>query len=264
MKNNRNRKLLLFGILVTAASLVLANTPAVKKWWTQKAVTEPPVQKGKKKKDPVQLALTQELSAWLKPFDSTNTSYYFDALLTAVDRTDSAHAMIDVQYSFCKNGSEYYLRSGQKETINTNKLHLFIDHDAQKMILGEGRQVQQAPGVQVNAMYDFLQEESYTLSKKAENGRTIITMANPTHISCKEFTVDYDSTVSQVKRIFFRQAEVTDHMNPDKEKWVTLNFKNWNDDPDASKYLKPEKFVVRHGDQWACTAAFSAYELIVR
>ena len=113
-------------------------------------------------------------------------------------------------------------------------------------------------------MYNFLREEGFTLSKKQEKELTVISMTSPGHLSCKEFTVHYDSTAKQVKRIFFRQADIMDHMNPDMEKWVTLVFREWNDDPDVTKYLQTDKFVVQHNGQPACTAAFRNYELIVR
>lgn len=266
---NRNKKItiaLSIGLLVIT-SLVLANTPAVKKWWSPapKTILEKPADNAPDKIDPAQqLTLLQELSAWLKPFDSTNTSYYYDGLLTAIDRTDSAHAMINVDYRFCKNGNEFYLRIGNTETINTKQVYLFVDHEAKRIILNRGKLVQQMPGIPVNALYDYLKEEGYTLQKKTDKIHPVIFMDNPNHISCKEFTVQYDSTAKQVRKIFFRQADMADHMDPNLEKWVTLVFKTWNDQPETDNYLQVKKFITKQKEEWICTPSYQDYQLMIR
>jgi hypothetical protein len=256
------RRVLFVMVLVVAAAFAAANTKNIQQWFVEKKPEAVNTVTGNQK-DPQQEALINEMMAWLKPFDTTNTSYFLDGLLTAIDKTDSANALNDVAYTVCKDGSRFYLRIGQTETINNSQHYFFIDHAAQKMLLGKSREVVQSPGVPVNQLYDFVTSEGFRFSKINGNGRlTTISMQNPEHISCKELSVQYDSAAHQVKRIFMRQADVTDPMNADKEKWITLVIKNWNDDPDANPYLGLQKFIQKKNDEWISTPAYKDYELI--
>ena len=262
--NTINKKyLLLFISLVTVlAAIAVANTKNLKNWWSKQQVTEETAAENKKP-DSKQLAMMNELLAWLKPFDSTNTSYYLDGSLTAVDRIDSANAMVGVPYTVYKDGKQFYLKVGQTETINTDQQYLFIDHAAKKMLTGHARTVVQSPGMPMNELFEFIASEGFTFSKTTSSNRySTISVLNPNHISYKEFTVQYDSVSRQVKKLFIRQAEVTDPMNADKEKWITLVMKEWNDDPEPGKYLGVQKFIQKKQDEWAPAPGFVEYELI--
>ena len=262
MRTTKKMRLLLFVMVpLIIGAIAAANTAGIKKWWA------PQPQAGNtstgNEKDPQQQALMNELMAWLKPFDTTNTSYFLNGLLTAVDKTDSANAMNDVTYTVCKYGNRFYLRIGQTETINNDEHYFFIDHAAQKMLVGKVREVVQSPGLPVNQLFDYINSEGYQFTKTTSNSRlSTITMLNPEHISYKELSVQYDSVAKQVKKIFMRQADVTDPMNLDKEKWITLVIKDWNDNPDATQYLDLQKFIRKKNDEWVSAPAYQDYELI--
>lgn len=262
--NTTNKKYLLLFVLVLTimVAVTVANTTGIKNWWSKQQVTEDTAAENKKP-DPAQVAMMNELLAWLKPFDSTNVSYYLDGSLTAVDKVDSANAMVEVPYTVCKNGKQFYLKVGQTETINTDQQYLFIDHAVKKMLSGHARTVVQSPGMPINELFEFIASEGFAFSKTTSNNRySIIRVLNPNHISYKEFSVQYDSVARQVKKLFIRQAEVTDPMNADKEKWITLVVKEFNDDPQAGKYLGVQKFIQKKQDEWAPAPGFVEYELI--
>ena len=171
--------------------------------------------------------------------------------------------MIDIAYTVCKNGKQFYMQMGKTETINNDQHYLFVDHSAQKMLLANSKEVIQSPGLPVNDLYDYVTSEGYSFTKEAgSNGLYTITMQNPHHISYKELSVQYDSVRRQVKKIFMRQAEVTDPMNADKEKWITLALKDWNDDPDPAPYLNEQKFIEKKEHAWVTAPAYQDYELI--
>ncbi len=249
-------------VLLALGAIAVANTAGLKKWWNKQQEPGNEVA-GDNKPDPLQVAIMNELMAWLQPFDSSNATYYLNGSLSAIDKTDSAHALRDLPYTMCKNGQQFYLQIGQTETINNENNYLFIDHSVKKMLLGEARKVVHAPGLPVNELYDYIKSEGFTFSKTGSNTRfQTITMLNPTHISYKELSVQYDSVRKQVNKIFIRQAEVTDPMNADKEKWLTLVVKDWNDAPEPSKYLSLQKFIQKKQDEWVSAPGFSDYELI--
>jgi hypothetical protein len=256
------RNLLLITVPVVAGAIAVANTTGIKKWWGRQPETGS-AEEAVNKKDAKQEALMNEMMSWLKPFDTTNTSYYLNGLLTALDKTDSANAMINVPYTVCRNGKQFYLQMGKTETINNGAHYFFVDHAAQKMMLARSKQVTQSPGLPVNELYDYIRSEGFVFKKEASDNRvTAITMVNPRHIAYKELSVQYDSVSRQVKKIFMRQADVTDPLNADREKWVTLVIRDWNDDPEAAQYLNVQKFVHHKAGEWVNAPAFQDYELI--
>lgn len=259
---NKTYLLLIVAVLTITGAIAVANTTTLKTWWSNQPASEEAAA-GKKGKDPVQIAMMNELLAWLKPFDSSNTSYYLNGQLTAVDKVDSANALREVAYTVCKNGAQVYLRMGNTEMINNEHNYLFIDHAVKKMLISNAQKVMQAPGLPVDELFNYVTSEGFTFSKTiSDNGSATITVLNPKHISYKELSVQYDSVAKQVKKIFIRHAEVTDPMNADKEKWITLVIKDWNDDPDPGQYLGLQKYVQKKQDEWVPAAGFQGYELI--
>ena len=69
----------LITISVVVAVIAVANTSGIKKWMGWQAETSRAADAAGKK-DPAQVALMNEMMAWLKPFDTTNTSYYLNGL----------------------------------------------------------------------------------------------------------------------------------------------------------------------------------------
>lgn len=254
--------LLTVAVLTITGALAVANTTVLKTWLGNQSASEDATT-NEKGKDPAQIAMMNELLAWLKPFDSSNTSYYLNGQLTAIDKVDSANALREVAYTVCKNGAQVYLRMGNTEMINNEHNYLFIDHAVKKMLISNAQKVMQAPGLPVNELFTYVTSEGFSFSKTINDNRSAtITVLNPKHISYKELSVQYDSVAKQVKKIFIRQAEVTDPMNADKEKWITLAVKDWNDDPETSKYLGLQKFVQKKEDVWAPAPGFQGYEII--
>lgn len=261
MRTKKNIYLVLFVTVMTVlVAVTLAGTGQLNTWWNKQPVAE---DASGNKPDPAQVALMNELIGWLKPFDTANTSYYLNGLFTAVDKADSANAMVNLPYTVCKNGNEFYLRIGQTETVNNKYNYLFVDHAVKKMMLSGAKKITYTPGVPMNEIYDYLTSEGYVLVKTAGNNRlSTISMQNPNHVSFKELAVQYDSATHQLKKVFMRQADVADPMNADREKWITLEVKDWNDDPEPGKYLDVQKFVQKKQNEWAPAAGYSSYSLI--
>lgn len=261
MRTKKNIYLVLFVTVMTVlVAVALAGTGRLNKWWNKEPQEETA---GDNKPDPVQVAMMNELISWLKPFDTANTSYYLNGLFTAVDKADSANAMVNLPYTVCKNGNEFYLRIGQTETVNNKNNYLFVDHAVKKMMLSGSKKITYTPGVPMNEIMDYITSEGYALVKTVNNNRlSTITMQNPNHVSFKELSVQYDSVTHQLKKVFMRQAEVADPMNTGREKWITLEVKDWNDNPETSKYLDVQKFVQKKQDEWAPAAGYNSYSLI--
>jgi hypothetical protein len=198
----------------------------------------------------------------LKPYDSTNISYYLGGSLTAIDRTDSANALKNITYKAGKWGQQLYTRIGQTEMINNSEYYLFVDHAVKKIMFSKHKVLVQLPGLPFDKLFEYVRGEGFHLEKKAEGKFIRIGIYNPDHLSLKGVSIAFDSVSRQVKHISIRQADVTDHMNEHMEKLVSLDITEWNEDPDPEKYLNERKFIEKRNGQWQCSSAFKDYELI--
>lgn len=255
------RMMMLIGTLALTTWL-LANTPAVKSWRTKETAPIQTAMTGVP--DAGQLALLEEMTTWLKPFDSSNVNCYYDALLTAIDKTDSVHAMINVPYRYARKGASYYFSVGQTENLNIPECYLLADHKAKKILLSRTRNVLHAGMTDLPQLFNFIKGEGYVMKKQHQNGLVTISMLSPNNINVKEFSVAYDSVSATVKRIFVRQSDIADHLNSDLDKLVTLNFNQISNTIVPDSCFKRQKFVTGGQDQWQCAPAISDYELIVR
>lgn len=250
--------LLLLGI----AALAVAKTPSLRLWVGLAPATvqeENPADK----KDPIQEALLEELSGLLKRYDTTNSNYYLAGTLSAIDRADSIHAMNDLTYKMGKWDHDLYVMTGPTELINDTVHYLYVDHAVKKILLAPAKKYYQQPGLPLDELYKHIRSEGFTVEKKPESGTMLnIGIVSPTHISMKGMSVSYDSVTRDVKTIRLRQAEVSDHMNEHKEKWITLKIKEWNDEPERKNYPEIGKFIERRNGRWQCTAPYNGYELI--
>lgn len=265
MNKKKRMVTVLLVALLAFTSIVLANTRNIRNWWDGSKIvgSKSDTAQSDETPDPLQQELLKELSSWMKAFDSTNVKYHVQGFLTAVDKTDTAHALIDIPYQYMKDGDKFYLRNGQTETVNTADVFVMVDHEARRMVLTKSRKAGpvELPG---GNMLTFLKDEKYTLHKENKQGRTAISMVNPHHVSIKELTVQFDSTAMAVKQIYFRQADIADPLNTDLDKWVRMDIRHWDDHPDAGPMIQVKKFVRKDKEQWVTTPAFKDYELMIR
>lgn len=262
MKIRKNITILVsVGLLAVIAGFAVANTPGLRSWAGFPPATVNEEDAGKK--DPVQEALLNELSGLLKRYDTTNSSYYLSGTLSAIDRADSAHALQGVTYKMGKWGRGLYVMTGPTEMINDSIHYLYVDHSVKKILLAPAKEYYQQPGLPLDELYKHIRSEGFTVEKKPEGGTMLnIGIISPDHISMKGMAISYDSVSRDVKKIFLRQAEVSDHMNEHKEKWITLNIREWNEDPERKNYPLLSQFVERREGRWQCTSRYKDYELM--
>jgi len=251
-------------LVLSAGSLVIFMLAWANKknftWLSSPAQTK---QVEKDKYDPIQASLLGELSTLLSRFDSTNYSYWIEGSFTAIDRTDSAHAMRNVPYEFFKVGSAFHYLLGKTETISTQDICLYVDHDARKMLVTPAKNTFQPGGLQFKDLYRLVTEEGFTLSKIKESGSTLISVKNETHLSCKELSITYDSLTSNIHKIFMRLPDITDNLDPEKETWITLVIRKWDDDPNPKSFVQKNQFVKKdENGNWIAVPAYAEYDVI--
>jgi len=247
-------------------SVVLANSKPLKRWWyREQAMEQPPVLSQEQIiEDPAQRSLLQELSGWMQPFEASNATYYFEASLTAIDLTDTAHALINIPYTYLKQGDQFYLRNGKTETINTKEHCLQIDHEAQRMVLTGNKLSGQSSVSPISDGYKRLKEDGYAISKKVAGRMVSISLVSPRHIACREFIAQYDSASKSLKKVYFRQPDLSAPLDTTLDKTVSMTIHKWNDKPEPDRLLQVKKYINRTQQGWEPVKAFRQYALIVR
>jgi len=220
-------------------------------------------QSEKEKYDPVQAALLDELSNLLTRFDSSNYTYALEGSLTVIDRKDSANAMENLPYKFYKDGARFYYRLGRTETISTDQLCLYVDHDAKRILITPAKTILQPAVMPFKELYNHVKEEGFNLSKSIGSASALISVKNETHMSCKELSISYDTATKNIHRIFMRLPDIIDNLDSKKETWITLVIKRWEEDPDPRSFIQQNQFIKKdeHGN-WIPVPAYADFDVV--
>ncbi|HEY0679883.1 MAG TPA: hypothetical protein VGD17_16480 [Chitinophagaceae bacterium] len=217
------------------------------------------------KKDPVQEALIREFQELLGQFDTTHKNYSMTATFSALDKTDPEHALNDIPYAFHRHDNDFYFRFGGTETLNTGSASVYVDHNAKTIVVGQPKRVVQPGMLPFNELYEVLRSEEYVLAKseRTENGLSVLTMKNETHLSCKEMQLHYEPVNRTVKIITVRIPDISDHLDETKEKNIILHIRSYRKIDDKPLPASLDKFVQNVNGEWKQGTEFKNYELIL-
>ncbi|WP_276480270.1 hypothetical protein [Paraflavitalea pollutisoli] len=255
-------KMILLVVAVIGTTWLLANRIVIKNW--KKEEPKPKQAERTETPDPAQLAMLDEMTQWLRPFDSLNVNCYYDARLTAIDKMDSAHAMINVPFRYARKGANCYFRIDQTENLFSKDGYMLVDHNARKILVTPPRSVMRGGMPDLRQLFKTITAEGYTMKKDRQGAAMTISMLSPNNINFKEFSVTYDSVVNRITKIFLRQSELSDPLNTEADKLMTIEFAQLSNVSIPDSCFRQQKFVVKNKDQWQCSTAYSEYELVAR
>lgn len=156
-----------------------------------------------------------------------------------------------------------YYKLGSTETINSGGQYISIDHQAKTIVLSEQKQLTESSiGLPVKDIRSALKAEQYKLSGKQIGHTQTMTLLNEHHISCKEYTLSYDTDTWQIIHIYARLTNFEYPLRKDKEKILDVAISRWDEQANVSQYLVAGDVVLRRGASWGTTEKFKAYELI--
>lgn len=214
-------------------------------------------------KSPIDRELVKELVQLAKPFDSAAATFYFEGRFTAVDKMDTANALRNIPYKFYKTGEELYSRFGNTETVNTKTLYVYIDHPIKKIIVSAPKKlVRPSPNLSLDLMLDMIKEEGFTISKSINSGIAAISLQSETHVSCKEYTIKYDTVDKNLKSIFLRLADISDPLDKEREKWTFMDIVRYDDAVQRNDLLQISRFVRQTPGGWMPAQDLSQYDVV--
>ncbi len=216
-------------------------------------------------KEPVySKALFTKFETLCKKYDTLRKNYTLAGVINTIDKADTMHkANNALVFLFCKQGNDFYYRSGKTETINANGLYLYIDHQVKTIMLAEQKPIVFENGLSsMTSLAANLKSEDYKLSSNAHGVNQTINLINEHHISCKQYSVSFDTLNMQINRIYARLTNLNEPLRKDNEKIVDVRITEWNNIADLKKYRLGTSVVKKQNNEWKAIDAFADYQLI--
>lgn len=187
--------------------------------------------------------------------------YAFSGSVSASDGADTTQAIKETNFIMCKKGQELYYKMGDSETINASGAYVLIDHAEKKVALSNQRDIVMPLGIQGSSLSKNLASEYYNLTSKTNGNERSISIINEQHLTCKEYSITYDTLSNDIKRIYTRLSGSGDPLNRDNEQVIDIRIMNW-EKPDGAKHYFKNKAVKKKGADWELTKPYLSYELI--
>jgi len=207
-------------------------------------------------------ASLRKLLQYTALLDWTKKDVTFNGDLTIDNPADTTQNIKQEYFVFSKKGQDYYYKQGRVEIINRGQLYICIDHSALKVIIAPHQQIEETNFPGVKELNNLLGSESYQLKTVKRANSEIIQALNETHVTCKEYSLTYDTVHHAVRNIFMRMTYFPEPFNRKLQKTLNLNLVHTA----ATVKLEgvpPEQVVMKQERQYHLTADYKRYELIV-
>ena len=183
--------------------------------------------------------------------------------LTVHDGSDNSANVNNAPYSFIRKDSSFYYRLDLMEMINADGYYIQADAGQKKILLMPGKRISpQRMLPQLEKFVANLKEERYKiLEMPASEGFRKISLINTHHITCKEYSITFNSETLKPIEIFVRLSNFDDPLNTKMDKTITMKYfqtNNLNDD----KWLSTERIVLKTDQGFKPAIEYNGYEII--
>lgn len=259
MKNKNTKLVMILFVLLGASALAWAiGTHRSKK--ARIVITPPTAQFTTPAYDTTLLQKFEELG---KKYDTLKTNYTIKGMMTCIDRPDTSTQQKNVPFVVCKRGYSLYYKMGATETINEDGLYLYIDHNSRRILLSRQKTLTGGSGLQnLTRLSEKLKSEYYELSGSVKGKLQTLSFLNEHHISCKQYTISYDTSDNAIKHLYIRTTDFGDPLNKAKDKIMIMDISQWDDRALIRNFTVPGDVVKGEGDNRKTTRLFEKYELI--
>jgi len=208
-------------------------------------------------------ALFDKFEQLSRKYDTIKQNYTVKGFITMIDKADTTTQMKNVDFVLCKKGNALYYKLGTTETINEDGVYLYIDHAGKRILVTQQKQIGNADAMQnLTRIAATLKSEYYNMTGSVKNGIQTISFTNEHHITCKQYTVSYDTLNNEIKHIYTRLTNFRDPLNKNKDKIMDMYLSEWDDKALITTYTLPGEIVKSEGKKWKKTKAYENYELI--
>lgn len=202
------------------------------------------------------------LSRVYKNLNLNRDEFLIEGSISANNGADTTERLNNLDYIFSKKGSMFYYKLGVTETINANGLNIFIDHGAKKIMLSKEKKVVPAASLpDFTELIKKVKEEGFKILDSKTGDTEQITLSNPYHLTCKEYTVAFNSTTLVPQRMYTRLTNFSDPENSKKDNVIDFRISKVESDSEIRKYTH-QNIVKKEKNGWRLNPGFEGYELI--
>jgi len=208
-------------------------------------------------------ALLKKLDTLNKLFDINRRTYAYSGTISVADKTDTSKSVKKLSFTFCKNNSDVYYKLGDTESFNGDNMYLYLDHKNKKVLITAMKKLQAFPLFDINKFKATLGSEQYELLSTANGKLQTIKLVNEHHVSCKEYSVTFDTTSYKVTRVRSRLTNLAKPYDKTYDKIIDVELTDFSDKGvNIISYLNRDNIIEKSGTAWKLTPAYKDYELI--
>lgn len=212
--------------------------------------------------DPVLLKKFKLLVEKVSPLQQ----YYCIGTINAKDHADTTGSLVNVPFEICKDGTKYYYKLGDVETIKRSGISLTVDNRYKKILITSGAgDLQNTPAglSDLSKLSQGFQQEYYQLKRSLSGNIETLSLINPRHITCKEYSISIDTLTGMPSRFYTRLTNLDDPLRTDNEKIVDIRIKKWDSAKLIDEYTNIESRLTKEKDGWIATGKFESYEVLI-
>ncbi|UYQ95594.1 hypothetical protein MKQ68_10825 [Chitinophaga horti] len=208
---------------------------------------------------PGQKEILQDMMRVLKATDSLRV-FTITGFNKAEDLADPSNSM-NVEFKYAKNDTAVYYRLGDNEMIHLPGGEISIQHDFRKILVFPGRQANRGFKTPLTLDLKQLEKEEYDISKTQVNGLTEIKLARENHISCREYSLQYDSA-GLMKSLFMRMSDLSDPTDTGRDKLLHVQVQQWRKGYAETGLFDISRYVHRENGTLVPAGHLKDYEII--
>lgn len=182
--------------------------------------------------------------------------------ISAKNGADTADRLNNAAYIFSRKGASFYFKLGTTETINANGIYLYIDHKIKRVLLAKKKEViSDFIMPELTTILNTVNEEGFELSSTTNGEIEQITLLNPYHLSCKEYTIAFNKKTLKPNKLYVRLSNSME--SEDVKKDNVIDFRIRLSSPvSAIETYTVQNIVKKEKRGWILYPGFKSYELI--
>ncbi|WP_412465577.1 hypothetical protein [Pedobacter sp. KLB.chiD] len=183
--------------------------------------------------------------------------------LSVHDGNDSSVNVDNAAYCFIKKDSSFYYKMNLVEMINTNTYCVQVDGQQKKIMLSPHKSINpQFMFPQIEKLVSSLREERYrVVEMTAPEGFRKISIINPHHVTCKEYSITFNRDTFKPTEVFIRLSNLDDPLNSKMDKTILMRYSE-RSNLNETALLSIERILAKSDHGFKAVHDYTGYEVI--
>jgi hypothetical protein len=182
--------------------------------------------------------------------------------IRAKNGADTTDRLKNSPYIFSRKGKSFYFKMGATESFNANGIYLYVDHGMKKVLIAKQKQIiSDFVMPELRTILKTVGEEGFQLKSTVIGENERISLSNPYHMSCKEYSVTFNKLSLKPNKLYVRLSNPEDPENNSKDNVIDFSIYRSSVISEVATYTA-QNIVIKSGNTWVLGPGFKSYELI--